>query len=142
MIKEIENIKLEDWLSELKNYQKTSIESLISNYGEDEAIVKWLSAEGPNDTVPFGGNNKKLDSEPFLNKFKDEFKKFICDHPDYSEERKKLKSQSNITNAIFISVISAALGATLGFAATLLAPAVAIMLAIVGRIGVNAYCKN
>ncbi|NEW78733.1 MAG: hypothetical protein GZ086_04775 [Gelidibacter sp.] len=137
----IQEIKLEDWLSELKAYQKNTIETLISEYGEEEAVEKWLSANGSKDNIPFGGIQTN-DTKPFLDKFKAEFKKFICNHPDYEEERKKLNMESPVAKAIWISVISAALGATLGFAATLLAPVVAIMLSIVGKMGLNAYCQN
>lgn len=137
----IQDIRLEDWLTELKVYQKNSIETLVGKYGEEVAVEKWLSANGPKDNVPFGGI-QATDTKPFLDKFKEEFKKFICNHPDYEEERKKLNEKSPLVKAIWISVISAALGATLGFAATLLAPAVAVMLSIVGKVGLNAYCTN
>ncbi|GGG98772.1 hypothetical protein GCM10011416_16260 [Polaribacter pacificus] len=137
----IKDINLEDWLSELKVYQKNSIEQLVSEFGEEEAMEKWLSANGPKDNVPFGGIQTN-DSKPFLDKFKAEFKKFICNHPDYEEEHNKLNVESPVTKAIWISIISAALGATLGFAATLLAPVVAIMLSIVGKMGIKAYCEN
>jgi len=137
----IQNINLEDWVSELKTYQKKTIEILIAEYGEEEAVEKWLSANGPKDNIPFGGVQSN-DSKPFLDRFKTEFKKFICNHPDYEEEREKLNMESPVVKAIWISVISAALGAVLGFAATLLAPVVAIMLSIVGKMGISAYCAN
>lgn len=132
----IQNINL-DWVSELKTYQKNSIETLITEYGEEVAVEKWLSANGPKDNIPFGGVQSN-DSKPFLDKFKTEFKKFICNHPDYEEERKKLNMESPVVKAIWISVISAALG----FAATLLAPVIAVMLSIVGKMGISAYCAN
>ena len=141
MTEKIDDITLDDWLLELKKYQRDSISALIKEFGEEEAISKWLSAQGPKDNVPFGGIQSQ-NSKPFLDKFKSEFKKFICNDPEYQEERKKLNVESPVIKALYISVISSALGATLGFAATLLAPAVAIMLSIVGRIGINAYCKN
>lgn len=137
----IQDINIEDWLSELKTYQKNAIETLIGEFGEEKAIEKWLSANGPKDNVPFGGIQTN-DTKPFLDKFKVEFKKFVCNHPDYKEERKKINMESPVVKAIWISVISASLGATLGFAATLLAPVVAIMLSIVGKMGLNAYCAN
>lgn len=137
----IQDITLENWLTELKAYQKNSIVLLIDKYGEDVAVEKWLSANGPKDNVPFGGIQTS-NTKPFLDKFKIEFKKFICNHPDYEEERKKLNMESPVVKVMWISVISAALGATLGFAATLLAPAVAVMLSIVGKMGLKAYCTN
>jgi hypothetical protein len=135
----IQGITLVDWLDQLKPYQKNSMLILINSYGEEEAIEKWLSANGSKDNIPFGGV-QTTDTKPFLDRFKSEFKKFVCNHPDYEEERKKLNIESPVVKTIWISIISASLGATLGFAATLLAPAVAVMLSIVGKMGINAYC--
>jgi hypothetical protein len=137
----IQGIKIDEWLSGLKKYQKDSVVILIQQFGEEEAISKWLSAQGPKDNVPFGGIQNQ-DTKPFLERFKTEFKKFVCNHPDYQEDRKKLSLEAPIVTAIYISVISAAIGAVLGFAATLLAPAVAIMLSVIGKMGINAYCQS
>ena len=60
----------------------------------------------------------------------------------YKKEREKLNAESTMTKQLFISMISAALGAVLGYTATLLAPAVTVMLYSVGKIGLNAYCKS
>lgn len=141
MIEEIENISLEEWLSPLKKYQKDSISVLIDKYGEDDAITKWLTAKGPSNNVSFGGEPIS-DNSPFIDRFKDEFKKFICNHPDYERQRTSLNLESPVVKSIFISVISSAIGATIGFTATLLAPVIAIMLSTVGQIGVNAYCAG
>lgn len=137
----IENIELKDWLSELKQYQRNGIETLIENFGEEQAAEKWITSNGPTNNVPFGGEVVR-DTKPFFERFKAEFGKFICGHPDYEEYRKKLGTESPIIKSTYIAVISAALGATLGFTATLLAPAVAILLASVGKMGLNAYCQG
>ncbi|RUT79643.1 hypothetical protein [Ancylomarina longa] len=140
-MKEIEKIELNEWLSELKAYQRNSIEALIESYGEEEAAEKWITSNGPSNNVPFGGESNR-DTKPFFERFKVEFGKFICGHPDYEEYRKKLGAESPIIKSTYIAIISAALGATLGFTATLLAPAVAILLASVGKMGLNAYCQG
>jgi len=56
--------------------------------------------------------------------------------------KKALGSESAPIKALLISVVSAALGATLGYSATLLAPAVALLLCIVGKMGKNAFCAS
>ncbi len=140
-MKEIENIKLNDWLSELKEYQRNGINTLIENYGEEQAAEKWITSNGPSNNVPFGGEVVR-DTKPFFERFKSEFSKFICGHPDYDEYRKKLGAESPIIRSTYIAVISAALGATLGFAATLLAPAIAVLLASVSKVGLNAFCQG
>lgn len=134
----IPNIELSDWVETLKTYQKTSINILIENNGEEKAAQLWLSANGVSSTKQFGGNG---DSSPFWDKFVYEFNAFICGDEKYSKDRENISSQTTLTNTIFVSVISGAIGSTLGFAASLLAPAVAILLCIAGKMGTNAYCK-
>ncbi len=139
-MKEIDNIKLVEWLNELKPYQKNSISVLIDKFGEEKAAEIWITSNGPSNNVPFGGTPQS--SQPFYDRFKLEFQKFICGHPDYEGYRKKLGAESPVIKTLYISMISSAIGATIGFSATLLAPAVAILLSTVGQMGLNAYCSG
>jgi hypothetical protein len=139
-MKEIENIKLDEWLNELKPYQKNSISILIEKFGIEKAAEIWITSNGASSNVPFGGIPQH--TQPFFDRFKTEFQKFICGHPDYENYRKKLGAESPIIKTLYISMISSAIGATIGFSATLLAPAVAILLSVVGQMGLNAYCKG
>lgn len=139
-MKNIEKITLEDWLAELKPYQRDSIVVLIQKFGEDKAAEIWITSNGPSNIVQFGGDSQV--SQPFFENFKTEFKKFICGHPDYEVYRKKLDSELPIINAIYISTIAGAIAVTLGFAASLLAPAVAILLSSMGKMGINAFCTG
>lgn len=141
MTESIENITRDQWLSELKPYQAASISSLLIEYGEEEAIKRWLSANGSAENIPFGGENSN-DGNLFMVKFKLEFKKLICGHYDYKYVHKNLNSQATIVKAYWIATISTELSSTLGFAATLLFPVVAIMLSTVGKIGLRAYCSS
>lgn len=134
----IENATLEEWLDPLKSYQKNSMSQLTEQHGVEEAVKCWLSAQGPKSTVGFGGG---ANPEPFYDRFLEEFRKFICGHASYDQIRQQLGMESTIVKGICISTISTALGATLGFAATLLAPAVAALLYLVGQMGTNAWCE-
>ena len=137
---DIPNNTVQEWINALKPYQSNSVSQLVDAYGEEEAIKRWLSANGPNSTIKFGGTGNS--PEPFFFMFKEEFSKFICGDESYSKYREQLMAETPIAKTIYISCISAALGAALGYAATLLAPAVAIMLHIVGAMGVNAWCNQ
>jgi hypothetical protein len=136
---ELPNATMEEWVSALKPYQANSINELLVSHTPDQAIKLWLSANGPNSTIQFGGASDS--PEPFFERFSEEFRKFICGDEAYASFRAQLSSESPITKAIYISVISAALGTTLGFVAALLAPAVAVMLHLVCQMGVNAWCN-
>ena len=82
------------------------------------------------------------DTKPFWDNFVNEFNKFICDDNEYKSEKSAIQKESSISKGILISAISAALGAKIGFAATLLAPAVTLLLFTVGKMTKNAYCAT
>lgn len=132
--------QLVDLLSALKPYQSHSISQLCDKHGEVEAAKIWLSARGPSDTQRFGGSAPN-DSEPFWDKFNEELRLFICGDKKYKKEREQLLADAKPTAFVLISGISGYLGATLGFAPSLLAPAVAMMLYSIGKVGINAWCK-
>ncbi|WP_318494850.1 hypothetical protein [Photobacterium leiognathi] len=135
----IENAPLDEWLSPLKKYQQDTFKQLVNENGVEDATKLWLSAQGPQSTVGFGGGTSN--PQPFYDKFMEEFRKFMCGDPTYDQVRLQLGLETPIVKSICITTISAALGATLGFTATLLAPAVAALLYLVGQMGVNAWCE-
>ena len=137
---EIPNYGLNDWVSALKPYQTSSINSLLESNDPENSIKLWLSANGSEGTIQFGGASDNS-SEPFWERFSEEFRKFVCGDESYDKFRSQLSTEAPIAKTIYISVISAALGATLGYAATLLAPAIALMLHLVGTMGKNAWCN-
>lgn len=136
---EIPNLPVNEWISELKPYQSTSMEVLLEKYDVEEVMQRWLSANGPTSTIQFGGDGSS--PTPFVDRFKEEFRKFVCGDPSYDQYREKLLLESPVAKGMMISSISAAIGATLGYSAALLAPAVAVMLHIVGAMTVNAWCN-
>ncbi|MGB6066825.1 MAG: hypothetical protein WBG50_18625 [Desulfomonilaceae bacterium] len=109
----------------------------MSTCDPETAAEKWVRATGFAEIVPFGG---KRDAKTFWENVKSEFRKFICDEDSYAEEKKTLSGQK--PRAAFVSIVSAAVGAAVGSSATLLAPAIVLLLFTVGKIGRNAYCKD
>lgn len=136
----IPTFDFDELLKALKPYQADAISTLRDKHGEEEAAKLWLSAKGPSDTQKFGGNNT-FDSKPFWDKFNEELRLFICGDKKYKKEREKLLADAKPVSLVLISGISGLLGSTLGFAPSLLAPAVAMMLYTIGKVGVNAWCK-
>ncbi len=131
---------LNELLAALKPYQASAISQLREKHNEEEVAKLWLSANGPSDTQKFGGTNP-IDSKPFWDKFNEELRLFICGDKKYKKERDKLLSDAKPVSVVLISGVSGLLGSTLGFAPSFLAPAVAMMLYSIGKVGVNAWCK-
>ena len=128
-----------DWLGVLKPYQRSTLQAFLTDGNPEAAAERWLGATGSPNIVPFGGAQ---DTKPFWDKFKAEFRRFICDDSAYLEEKKALSGEGPVSKAILVSVVSAAIGATIGYAATLLAPAVTLLLCAVSKMGRNAYCTG
>lgn len=135
----------ENWIDALKPYQRRPIEQFIKDVGEEEAIDKWLMSSGSLQTSPFGGvpiggNGKSA----FALQFKKEFKSFICGGEKYKNETgevNKLISEHKANLAsIITSIISTSLAMYLGASAALIAPAVVLMLRILTKVGVEAWC--
>lgn len=134
---EIPKSEVGEWLKVLKPYQQTTLETFLRHFSLEEAAEKWLGATGSPNIVPFGGNK---DTKPFWDRFLEEFRKFICDETAYVEDKAALKAEMPVSKELLVSVVSAGIGATIGYTATLLAPAVTLLLCAVGKMTKNAYC--
>ena len=92
----------------LKKYQISIIDELLKTNTADRAIEIYLSANGPSTTISFGGIPAITNSKPFTDRFKDEFDKFVCGHPDYSAFYPQVtKAAKNYTTMIIASISSA-----------------------------------
>ena len=123
----IPSYEFKELLSALKPYQADAISHFVEKYSEEEAAKLWLSANGPSDTRKFGGVGVP-DPKPFWDKFNEELRLFICGDKKYKTERDKLLSEAKPASVVLVSGISGLLGSTLGFAPSLLVPAVAMMI--------------
>jgi hypothetical protein len=139
---ELESYDLNVLKNSLKTYQIKILDELMSKYDTEKAIEIYLSAHGPMNTVPFGGDSSCADTQPFLKRFKDEFDKFVCGHPDYEQFYPKVKATSANYSNIIIASISSAIGAKLGLSAAIISPVVVLSLSLLGTMGRKAYCAN
>lgn len=91
---EIPNGDVNDWLSVLKPYQRSTLQAFLTDASPEVAAERWLGAAGSPNIVPFGGTQ---DTKPFWDKFKLEFRRFVCDETAYVEEKKALSSEAPVT---------------------------------------------
>lgn len=132
---------LEAWTNELKPYQRKIITQLLIKQNNDiqKVAESWLTISGSPSIIAFGGIKT---STPFWQNFRNEFYSFLCDDSKYIDIKKSLAEEAPVGKALLISSISGAIGATLGFSAALLTPVVALLLYLVAKMGMNAYCKT
>ena len=135
---QVPDADIAEWLGVLKPYQRTTLATFLEGATPEQAAERWLGSTGSPNIIPFGGPH---DTKPFWERFKGEFRKFVCDDNAYLEEKKALDTQGPVGKAVLVSAVSAAIGATIGYSATLLAPAVTLLLCAVGKMGRNAYCN-
>lgn len=132
---------LQSWLSELKPYQRTTIQQFTASMEPEQAAERWLTTIGSPNIAGFGGAGLQ-DPKPYWERFKAECHRFLCDEAAYAEEKKEMIAQTHLSKPLLISIMSSAIGATLGTAGTLIAPAVTLMLFTIGQMGLNAYCAK
>lgn len=130
---------LDNWIESLPKYQQDRLNSLLSTgISPEEAANKWLSANVEN-TYPFGAEKK---DNVFIDRILDEIRNFLCGSEEYESVRSKISSNGNIVHAYFVGVLAAAIAPKLGLAAVFLAPVIALLLASIGQVSLNAWCKT
>jgi hypothetical protein len=97
--------ELETWLSDLKPYQAIALRELMTSMTAEDAAKNWITASGSQNIVQFGGSK---DREPFWDRFREEFNKFICDEKSYVDEKIELQSKGELTRTYLIGAISTA----------------------------------
>ena len=132
---DLPKFEIEDLLNTLDNYQKDNITSLLQTTTLEQTFEIWLKANGPENTASFGGNGHN-DFSPHI---KNELIKFFTDDPNYENERNELKKQGTITSFFAVSFISSTLSAHIGIVSSVVAPIVVLVLALIGKIGINAF---
>lgn len=131
-----------EWIHILPVYQKVTIEELMQQGKTFEEIAEtWVSATTEN-TYPFGTSSTKIDKGKFLENLILEIEDFICGSKKYEQERKKLFGEHGVARTYIVSAIAVAVAPTMGVSATFLAPVVALILASLGKIAVNAWCST
>lgn len=140
---EIEKISLDECYRYLKPYQRNIIEQLVTKYGIEKAAEEWINARGPMQTVTFGGvvedaNNKKN----YWNRFKNEFDKLICGHPDYQNDQEKFITAGKPIGLGAIAYIANLIAPAVGMSSAVLIPAIVLVFNTTAKMGVKAYCAT
>jgi len=129
----------QDWVKFLPSFQVSAINGLLEEgLSEDEVIDLWLGKPVVKNNAPFGATEFSRD---FSEKFRVEFRKFICGGEEYDDLREEVSKLWEKNKLVVVSTIAAAIGAVLGLAVGVLTPVVAVAISIVAKLGKNAWCE-
>lgn len=132
----------EEWIKALPAYQRDTLLELLKRGTPAEAIAdNWISATAEN-TYGFGTERRAGDKSAFRSNVMLELEAFLCGDPKYDKERAGLFGEKSATRTYVISAVAVAIAPSLGVTAAFLAPIVALMLASLGKISVNAWCAT
>ncbi|MFJ6950844.1 hypothetical protein [Micromonospora aurantiaca (nom. illeg.)] len=126
------------WVGTLPAYQQEIIEIILaSGTPLSEVPAAWLAAGYGDNTFPFGtGNGAKI----YLEKFQDEIHDFLCSSDRYAAERAEAIKNLGVGQAGFVATITAAIAPHLGAAPSFVAPATAVTLCVIAKMGLNSWC--
>ena len=130
-----------NWIEEISESQKTTIKRLLDSGNSEEEIAEiWLTSVGSSSTLGFGTISS---AQVFYKNVKKEFIYFICGHEKYKEEREQAakiwKEQGKLG---FVSIVAAVVASTLGLAVAAIVPVIALLLSVVSKVGVGAFCAT
>ncbi len=128
-----------EWLEGLPPYQRSLVEEMVQRSDDlPDVAISWLAASGPRDTAPFGG--VRGGATLFYDNLLTEIQQLFCGEDRYKSEREELKSAAAWTKMGIVSFVAFAIGPHIGVSAVVIAPAVAIVLAVLSRAGRNTVC--
>ncbi|WP_082666604.1 hypothetical protein [Acetobacter senegalensis] len=143
MISKIEEIFQADssgWIDTLPMYQRTIVNTLLSDgKSYDDVAQLWLSASA-DDTYPFSASKPVLDKGGFLSSIKKEVRLYICGDEKYKKERDGLFGDKGVARTYVVSSMAVAISPHLSVASALISPVIALTLASVGKITLSAWC--
>lgn len=144
MNKTIDDLLSEDptmWISELPTYQSESIGELLkTGKSYDDIALLWLTATAQN-TFGFGASKPVGERSTFLASIRAEVRAYLCGDAKYKKERDGLFGEKGVTRTYVVGAIAVTIAPHIGMAAPVIAPIVALVLASVGKIAINAWCN-
>lgn len=122
---------------------RNTIKALLDKNDNDEDKVAqiWLSSGGLINTATFGGLPSSASNKNYYQCLKDELNKLICGDDTYVEEKKQIRRKGNLINVYAASQIAIFLSPVIGVSVPILTPAIVLMLHVISKVSVNAYCS-
>lgn len=130
------------WIHELPAYQRETIDHLLSKGASFEDVAQaWISASAEN-TYRFSATTPVGDKGEFLVNLKREVRAFLCGDKKYKKERDGLFGEKGLARTYVVSAMAVAIAPHLSVASAVISPLIALILASIGKIALNAWCAT
>lgn len=131
-----------EWVQELPEFQRTTIQELLSKgLNFEEVAQAWITASAEN-TYRFSASAPVGDKGAFLDNLKKEIRGFLCGDKKYKKERDGLFGEKGLARTYVVSSMAVAIAPHLSVASAVIAPLIALVLASIGKIALNAWCAS
>ncbi|MEV7387528.1 hypothetical protein [Streptomyces sp. NPDC091215] len=127
------------WLADLPAYQRQNVlQMLASGMTYEQVATAWLNGGVAEYTAPFGvGAGVNL----YFEKVIDELHELLCVGRSYEQERNQIASGFKTGQTGLVATITAIIAPHLDSAPSFLAPAIAVLLCAISKIGLGAWCR-
>ena len=132
--------ELTDWLEALPAYQRETINKMLVGRDPIEVSLAWLAVQDlqtQNLSALFGST-----PNVFYDSLLEQLQSLLCGKKDYIKERDDLKGSINAGRATIVTAVSGYIAPHLGASPILLAPAVALILAVLTKTGSDSLCTT
>lgn len=130
------------WVQGLPDYQRDTIEKLLENGSSfDDVAQAWISASAEN-TYRFAAVSPVGNKGTFLENLKIEIRAFLCGDKKYKKERDGLFGEKGVARTYVVSAMAVAIAPHLSVASAVISPLIALVLASIGKVALNAWCAT
>jgi hypothetical protein len=130
------------WVADLPEFQRAAIQELrMGGASYEEVAQVWITAATEN-TYRFSTSAPVGDKRAFLDSLRTEVRGFLCGDKKYKKERADLFGKKGIARPCVVRAMAVVIGAQLSVAAAVIAPLIALILASIGKIVLNAWCNS
>lgn len=130
------------WVQGLPEYQREAIEELLASGSSfDNVAQAWISASAEN-TYRFAAATPVGDKGAFLQNLKKEIRAYLCGDKKYKKMRDELFGKKGVGRTYVVSAIAVAIAPYLSVASPVISPLIALVLASIGTVTLNAWCAT
>jgi len=130
------------WVADLPEFQRAAIQELRSTGASyDDVAQAWITASAEH-TYRFSASAPVGDKRAFLDSLRKEVRAFLCGDEKYKKEREGLFGEKGLARTYVVSTMAVAIAPHLSVASAVIAPLIALVLASVGKIFLNAWCNS